>query len=191
MKQLYFTHDYDAKSDPKLQRLMMEMGMEGIGLYWCVVEDLYMEGGHLPMSAIKTISWKYRIDEKKVDSVIREFDLFTIENGSFTSNSVLRRLEKVSEISEKRKQAIKKRWDKLTKDSNEIQMNNNCISFEIQRKENKIKENENKVNEIKEDKVKEDSKDNDEDRIEEWVFCLDGGSIVSAPFCDDVSSCAY
>lgn len=137
MKQLYFAHDYDAKSDPKLQNLMMEMGLEGVGLYWCVIEDLYSEGGYLPMSMIKTLAWRYRIDEKKVDSLIRKFDLFTIDEGSFTSNSVLRRLDKVSEISEKRKKAIKKRWEKLTK---EIHMNNNSNSNEIQSKEKESKE---------------------------------------------------
>ena len=40
-KMYYFQHDYNARNDPKLQALIVEMGVAGIGIYWCLVEMLF------------------------------------------------------------------------------------------------------------------------------------------------------
>ena len=41
----YFQHDYNARNDPKLQDVLIELGVEGIGIYWCIIEQLYEQGG--------------------------------------------------------------------------------------------------------------------------------------------------
>ena len=33
----YFPHDYGARNDPKLAKLQMDMGYEGVGMYWSLV----------------------------------------------------------------------------------------------------------------------------------------------------------
>ena len=36
----YFTHDTDAMSDPKCMMLVGELGMEGYGMFWALIELL-------------------------------------------------------------------------------------------------------------------------------------------------------
>ena len=37
----YFSHDYNTRSDEKIKLLIRKFGMEGYGIYWSIVEDLY------------------------------------------------------------------------------------------------------------------------------------------------------
>ena len=46
----YFQHDYNARNDPKIIKLMRVHGLAGVGAYWCIVEQLYQNGGKLPMT---------------------------------------------------------------------------------------------------------------------------------------------
>ena len=49
MKELpYITHDFGARNDPKLMDLQMEMGGQGLGIFWCLVEMLWENGGTIP-----------------------------------------------------------------------------------------------------------------------------------------------
>lgn len=103
---LYFSHDFGARNDPKLQDVQMRMGMEGIGIYWCVVESLYEQGGYLPLTAIRGLAFALHVEEVKVESVIRDFGLFTIaDDGLFYSSSAIARTEKKRKISEARAEA--------------------------------------------------------------------------------------
>ena len=103
---LYFSHDFGARNDPKLQDVQMQMGMEGIGIYWCVVEMLYEQGGHLPLSALRGMAYALHTDEAKLRQVIEGFDLFgQTEDGLFYSSSVITRIERKRKISEARRLA--------------------------------------------------------------------------------------
>ena len=103
---LYFSHDFGARNDPKLQEVQMQMGMEGIGIYWCVVEMLYEQGGHLPLSALRGMAYALHTDEAKLRQVIEGFDLFgQTEDGLFYSSSVITRIERKRKISEARREA--------------------------------------------------------------------------------------
>ena len=37
----YFSHDYNARSDAKIKRMIYSLGIEGYGIYWALIEDLY------------------------------------------------------------------------------------------------------------------------------------------------------
>lgn len=113
-ERFYFSHDYGARNDPKLQRLQMEMGHEGKGIYWDLVEMLYENGGRLKMSDIKSIAFGIRVEYKKVEKLIKseEFDLFKIKDGYFYSSSAIERLEKRYQKSKQAKKAAEKRWSK-------------------------------------------------------------------------------
>lgn len=103
---LYFSHDFGARNDPKLQEVQMQMGMEGIGIYWCVVEMLYEQGGYLPLSALRGMAYALHTDEAKLRQVIEGFDLFgQTEDGLFYSSSVITRIERKRKISEARRLA--------------------------------------------------------------------------------------
>lgn len=103
----YFSHDFNARNDPKLQEVLMHLGCEGIGVYWCLVELLHEQGGHLRIQDIGGTAYALHVDEQVVDRVVREFGLFEVqeEMQTFTSKSVLNRMERRKEVSEARREA--------------------------------------------------------------------------------------
>jgi len=119
----FFSHDFGARNDPKLQNLMMEHGCEGIGVYWCIVEQMYEQGGQLPLSSCKSIAYTLHVSCEFVKSVINDFLLFDNDGDVFWSESVKSRLDKRAEISEKRREAGKKGWQKTF--NNEQTLSNN------------------------------------------------------------------
>ena len=104
----YFQHDYNARNDPRLQRLIMKCGCEGIGIYWCIVEQLYEQGGKLPNNHIETIAFNLHTTKTIVEEVVFGLNLFASDDEFFWSESVLKRLESRSLISLKRSDAGKK-----------------------------------------------------------------------------------
>jgi hypothetical protein len=109
-KTFYFSHDYGARNDPKLQNLLMSMGVAGLGIYWCIVEQLYEQGGTLPLSCCKSIAFALHLDIEEVQKVINDFSLFEHDDKNFWSSSVNTRLAQCTDIAEKRKKAAFSRW---------------------------------------------------------------------------------
>lgn len=42
----YFSHDSNARNDPKILAMRAVFGMEGYGRYWCLIEILRDEDGY-------------------------------------------------------------------------------------------------------------------------------------------------
>ena len=136
----YFTHDYNARTDRKMVNLIMKHGMIGIGVYWCLVEMLYEEGGYLP-TEYERISFELRTDLNVIQNIINESGLFKIDTDKFWSDAVLERLEQRCEKSKKARESINKRWDKYKADTNVIQTNNDSNTIKERKgKERKGKE---------------------------------------------------
>lgn len=117
----YFPHDYNARADRKMVNLNMSYGMMGVGVYWCLVEMLYEEGGYLPIE-YERISFELREDTDVIRHIINDFDLFKTDDEKFWSESVLVRLNQRCEKSEKARKSINKRWEKI-KDTNVLPSN--------------------------------------------------------------------
>ena len=122
----YFQHDYNARNDSKLVNVMIKHGVAGIGVFWCIVEQLYEHDGRLLLSEINCIAFALHTEYNIVSDVIQMYGLFENDGTYFWSNSVNERLKKQKEVSEKRKAAINARWSK----SNVIQENNTCNTIE-------------------------------------------------------------
>ncbi|MEI3507879.1 MAG: DnaD domain protein [Bacilli bacterium] len=151
MKKLknYFSHDFNARNDIKLKKVNMELGMNGIGLYWCIIECLYENNGYLDLDQIDLLAYELRVEKKLIDNLINNYDLFKKNKKSFYSKSVLQRLEKINEISNKNKENARKRWknrDKKTNVQSECKNDATAMRLECKKKEKKIKENKNKIN---------------------------------------------
>lgn len=84
----YFQHDYNARNDPKLQRLLMKHGAEGIGIYWCLVEMLYEQGGQLENNLIDVIAYNLHVNETTLRSVVFELNLFVFDDTHFWSERI-------------------------------------------------------------------------------------------------------
>ena len=147
----YFPHDYNARCDPKLQDVLVAHGVAGLGLYWCIIEQLYEQGGLLPLKSCKTIAFAFHVDCKVVESIVNDFDLFVNDGENFWSDSVKKRLGKRIDIAEKRKAAAVKRWQSTQ--VQQEQTNSNAIALQNdakERKEKEIKEKESIKENIKE-----------------------------------------
>ena len=156
----YFPHDYNARNDPKLIEVKMDMGNSGVGIYWSLIEMLYEEGGKIEMKRIKAIAYSLNECLANVEQLLSNYDLFANDGVYFWSNSVLHRLESIENISKERRKAAKKsvkaraeirkklvdiQEDKTDSKSlaNAEQMLSNCLI-------NAEQINKNKINKIKE-----------------------------------------
>lgn len=108
----YFSHDYGARNDPKLQKVLMKLGQEGKGVYWDLIEILFEEGGKLLLSECESYAFALRVDLKVIQSLINDFELFKKDDIYFWSNSVLKRLEIRENKSIKASENARKRWDR-------------------------------------------------------------------------------
>ena len=79
----YFSHDYKARHDRKLVNLLMKKGAEGIGIFWCIIEMLYEDGGRINTSEYERITFELRSNYDTVKSVIEDFKLFKIDGEHF------------------------------------------------------------------------------------------------------------
>ena len=137
----YFSHDYNAANDTKILFLRHQLGMEGYGIYWFLIEQLANAGGKLPLELIPVLTMQMQSTDVKVNGVIHNFGLFTIEHNEFWSDRLQNHLELRNRLSEGGKNGAANRWG-----------NRGAIG-DVNAK--KRKEKQSKVKEIKETKTKE------------------------------------
>lgn len=163
----YFSHDYNARNDPKLIKLQMFMGHEGKGIFWDLIEMMYEQAGFLHLSQCDCYAFALRTDSDKVKRVIEEFDLFENDKVNFWNESVLKRLKIRTEKSSRAKGSAENRWKNATlcdRNANafQLEMRSQCDGNAIKEsivKESIVKESigkESKENKIK-DKHQEDA----------------------------------
>jgi len=94
MKEIpYITHDLGARNDPKLMDLQMEMGGQGLAIFWCLIELLWENEGYIPAN-YKSIAFSLRwCKPAEVEKVATAFGLFEIDaEGRLFSRSALERI---------------------------------------------------------------------------------------------------
>jgi hypothetical protein len=106
----YFSHDYNARNDEKIKRLIRKHGMIGYGIFWSIVEDLYNNANAL-RTDYEGIAYDLRSDCEVVASVVNDFDLFIFDGDFFGSNSVQERLDQRNNKSESARKSASYRWE--------------------------------------------------------------------------------
>lgn len=126
----YFQHDYNARNDPKLQDVLIDLGVEGIGVFWCIIEQLYEQGGTLPIRYCKSIAFALHVDYNVVERLVHDYGLFKNDGEKMWSESVLNRLNRRKDISDKRKLAALARWRQSIENQSQAatQTNDNPIA---------------------------------------------------------------
>lgn len=94
----YFSHDYNAANDVKILFMRQQLGMEGYGIYWYLIEHLADAGGRLPLKIIPVLAMQMQSQEIKIRAVISEFELFEIVDETFFSVRLLSNLDRVNEL---------------------------------------------------------------------------------------------
>ena len=106
----YFSHDYNAANDTKVLFLRHQLGMEGYGIYWYLIEQLANAGGKLPLELIPVLAMQMHCTDVKVNGVLMNFGLFTIDSGEFWSERLQNHLELRLKLSESGKTGANNRW---------------------------------------------------------------------------------
>jgi hypothetical protein len=109
-KSYYFSHDYNAANDTKVLFLRHQLGMEGYGIYWFIIERLADAGGKLPIELIPVLAMQMQSTDIKVKGVIMQFDLFRIDEGEFWSERLNDHLGLRAKLSESGKNGALNRW---------------------------------------------------------------------------------
>lgn len=114
----YFSHDYNTRNDEKIKFLIRKHGMEGYGIFWAIIEDLYNNANSLK-SDYDGIAYDLRVQSDTVKSIINDYDLFVFDGDCFGSLSVQNRIEERDSKSLKARKSALKKWGR--DDDHEIQ----------------------------------------------------------------------
>jgi len=121
----YFPHDSNAKDDPKCVLLIEQLGLEGYGIYWILIETLRDQPEYkYPMKLISALARRYNTTAEKMKAVITGYDLFEITDDEFfLSPSLKERMLRYDEKKEKARMAAKERWKKEIQSGSERNAN--------------------------------------------------------------------
>ena len=160
----FFSHDCNARNDPKILALRSVYGAEGYGVYFMLVEIL-REQPDYKLAVNKyiwsTLAMQMQVEASKLEQIINDCCTEFSENGNtllvndgeyLYSASLLRRMGKVDDISNLRREAARKRWEnKPCKTSgNSDGCSDDANAGHEQSKEKKSKEKQSKAEQRKE-----------------------------------------
>jgi len=150
----YFPHFCNARHDRKIKRLRKELGVEGYGIYFMLLETLRDQHDlRYPLEDVDLLAEEFNVSEQKVRVTICNYQLFEIDDEQkFFSPKMLLYLEPYYRMKEQRREAGLKSAAKrkLNESSTTVQRPFNDRSTKER------KEKESKVNEIKEKENKEE-----------------------------------
>lgn len=133
----YFSHDSNARHDPKIKVMRSVYRVEGYGWFWLLVEMMREADGYKLEMQGKYIWNAYALEmectpekaKEFIHDCIHEFGLFKTDEDYFWSESLLRRMHKREEVSQKRAAAAAAKWEKARAnaeyDANAMQMHSN------------------------------------------------------------------
>ena len=93
----YFSHDSNAKDDPKCMLLIDQLGLEGYGIFWILIEVLREQPQYsYPLNLVPILARRYNTTAEKMNTVIRNYGLFQFDDeNNFFSLSLNKRMDKV------------------------------------------------------------------------------------------------
>lgn len=128
MKDRYFSHDANARVDPKLVKIRRAYGMEGYGIYFALLEMMFGEPGYaLPYNDDQFDAIAYDLHtEVNIGAFVVDcvnVGLFETDHDAFWSPSFRRRMteieEKAAERSRRASHAVSIRWMRQHRESAE------------------------------------------------------------------------
>ena len=154
-KDYYFPHEIRTRNDEAVMELIECEGASGYGIYWALMEYLRTQEGYVgKMVAVKTIARQMRTKPYKVDSVLRNYDLFIVTEKTFRSaklESVMKPLDDKRKAMETRckssAQVMPKQCESSEEAVNEQNLDNSLkLNDESPEKTSLIKKNKVKKN---------------------------------------------
>lgn len=149
----YFSHDCNARHDPKILAMRSVYGPQGYGWYWIIIELLREQTDYkikIDKYVWNSLAMQTQSDADAIHQFIldciNEFNLLQSDDYYIWSESLLRRMDQKDIKSQKARQSANIRWGKNNDESdnldnaNALQTHSECNAI----KESKVKEN--KVN---------------------------------------------
>jgi len=142
----YFSHDANARYDPKIIKMISVYGMKGYGWYWVIIEMLREQDNYklsiYDQSDIDVIASQTYSDSEKINKYIEDcvkiFKVFKKTKKYLWNVSLLKRMEIMNEKRGKARKAAKIRWDK--------ENSNHADAMQTHSGGNASKEKESKIN---------------------------------------------
>jgi hypothetical protein len=140
----YFPHFSNARHDRKIRRLRKELGIEGYGIYFMLLETLRDQHDFMyPLADCDLLAEEFGTSDAKIKTVICNYELFDFEeDGKFFSPKMLVYLEPYFKMREQRIQAGKASAAKRL-------LNDRSTTVQ----QSKVKESKVKESKVKESKV--------------------------------------
>jgi hypothetical protein len=103
----WFSHDSNAKDDPKSMKLIDQLGLEGYGIYWVLIEVLRDQPEfRYPMELLPILARRYNTSGEKMKAVVMTYGLFSVdEEDNFFSISLNDRMQILEGYREQRRMA--------------------------------------------------------------------------------------
>lgn len=102
----FFSHDISTRESKEIKRIIRDLGFEGYGLFWALVE--FMHKNSLMVGEEDLV-----IDEtftNKIKQILTQYGLFHIDDNFYISDRILRNINKQEEKSQQNTMAAKIRW---------------------------------------------------------------------------------
>src|SRR5665647_542659 len=121
----YFSHDSNARNDPKILAMRSVYKSSGYGWYWIIVE-MMRDQSEYKIDIRSKYVWdafalemqcKAEESQAYIKDCIEEFKLFETDTQYIWSESLIRRMQFKEEKSEKARQSALVRWNKSDKDA--------------------------------------------------------------------------
>lgn len=99
----WFKHDTNAKDDTKCVQLIEQLGLEGYGIFWVLLEVLRDQPGYrYPLNLLPALARRYNTSGEKMKTVVCAYNLFSLdEHDFFYSDSLLSRMTEYERVKEK------------------------------------------------------------------------------------------
>lgn len=147
----YFPHFCNARHDRKVKRIIKDLGIEGYGIYFMILEVLREQTEFkYPIEDIDLLADEFGCSEAKLKAVVSKYDLFKAYKNHFTSPKLILFLQPYLERSKRARAAANKRWknvnSSLENPSKKINKDANAYAnalpeqCESECKESKVKE---------------------------------------------------
>lgn len=97
----YFSHDYTASTDPKVEKMIFELGWESYGVYWAIIEKLALASEPLDKD-YKILTFLLHLESKPdlIKKIVEEYGLFSEIDDKFFSKRLNDHLEKRKTLSD-------------------------------------------------------------------------------------------
>lgn len=123
----------------------MKLGLEGVGIYWSLVEIAYEQGGSIHTDNIESIAFDLRTQCERITDVLESYSLFYKSGDYYYSESINKRLSVRQDKSQKAQMSAKIRWEKrknqdVNANALRTQSDGNAIKEKKRKEKNIIKE---------------------------------------------------